>query len=148
MASLSDSQAAGPIRQLWGGALTASIPQSYLDVSTIREVPDAQEVFLERDGLVSISLDLLSREQVDAQTDEVVANGHVDGDFSTATDVLETRNRLAVRAHVEDICPQGSMTSQIESVEVPGFEYVSNFHNLRQIHRLHLILRHASCTNL
>lgn len=46
---------------LFGGALPCSLPTTFLDVSELRQVPDTQEVFLERDGFTSIVFDVLER---------------------------------------------------------------------------------------
>ena len=68
--------------ELYGGAIQADIPQNFLDVkydligppshhvsfspnskssSNIREVPDTQEVFLDKDGFTSVIFDILER---------------------------------------------------------------------------------------
>ncbi|KAF2397942.1 Mog1p/PsbP-like protein [Trichodelitschia bisporula] len=46
---------------LFGGALTANLPRDFADVSTIRQVPDNQEVFLHTTGLTSIIFDITER---------------------------------------------------------------------------------------
>lgn len=66
---------------LFGGALTASLPPSFTDVSTLRQVPDNQEVFVQSTGLSSISVDLLARvapPEHDVHSDEDALAVHVD----------------------------------------------------------------------
>ena len=46
---------------LFGGAITASIPSTYTDVSAIRQVPDHQEVWLDSEGFTSIVVEILER---------------------------------------------------------------------------------------
>lgn len=46
---------------LFGGALIADLPSSFADVSTIRQVPDNQEVYLDKDGFTSIIFDITER---------------------------------------------------------------------------------------
>ncbi|KAL5598498.1 hypothetical protein BROUX41_003565 [Berkeleyomyces rouxiae] len=46
---------------LYGGAIVADLPAGYVDVSTIRSVPDHQEVFLDSDGFTSIVIELNER---------------------------------------------------------------------------------------
>jgi len=46
---------------LFGGALIADLPSNFADVSTIRQVPDNQEVFLDKDGFTSIIFDITER---------------------------------------------------------------------------------------
>jgi len=46
---------------LFGGALIADLPSTFADVSTIRQVPDNQEVYLDKDGFTSIIFDVTER---------------------------------------------------------------------------------------
>ncbi|CCK68462.1 Ran GTPase-binding protein MOG1 KNAG_0B00130 [Huiozyma naganishii CBS 8797] len=74
--------------QLYGGAVSTVVPDGFLDVSLLREVPDTQEVYVNSrtaaevaqctDGLgedESILVDLLQR--VDADSDEEALRVHV-----------------------------------------------------------------------
>ena len=56
-------------KRLFGGALSASLPQTYIDTSNLRQIPDNQEVYLEADGFASITFDLLER-VTDRSSDE------------------------------------------------------------------------------
>ncbi|KAL8655315.1 MAG: hypothetical protein Q9210_000946 [Variospora velana] len=47
--------------ELFGGAITADIPNSYVDVSNIREVPDHQEIYLDASGFSSIIIEIAER---------------------------------------------------------------------------------------
>jgi len=46
---------------LFGGALIVDLPSTFADVSTIRQVPDHQEVYLDKDGFTSIIFDITER---------------------------------------------------------------------------------------
>ncbi|EPE25981.1 Mog1p/PsbP-like protein [Glarea lozoyensis ATCC 20868] len=46
---------------LFGGALIVDLPSNFADVSTIRQVPDHQEVYLDKDGFTSIIFDIVER---------------------------------------------------------------------------------------
>jgi len=46
---------------LFGGALIVELPSTFADVSTIRQVPDHQEVYLDKDGFTSIIFDITER---------------------------------------------------------------------------------------
>ncbi|PHH56234.1 Ran guanine nucleotide release factor [Ceratocystis fimbriata CBS 114723] len=46
---------------LYGGAIIVDLPQSYIDVSNIRTVPDHQEVFIDSNGLTSIVFEINER---------------------------------------------------------------------------------------
>mmetsp|Transcript_9351 Transcript_9351/g.11644 ORF Transcript_9351/g.11644 Transcript_9351/m.11644 type:complete len:154 (-) Transcript_9351:1206-1667(-) len=69
--------------ELYGGAVTTSLPDGIVDVSDMRQVPDNQEVFIieEGDNDISIIFDLL--EQVDAGDINTALKMHID-------DMLET----------------------------------------------------------
>ncbi|KAK8156470.1 hypothetical protein BKA80DRAFT_138111 [Phyllosticta citrichinensis] len=75
--------------ELYGGAITVELPAAFADVSTIRQVPDNQEVYLERDGFTSVIFDIMERvEQSQAANDEEALKFHYSdmvGDSNDAT---------------------------------------------------------------
>ncbi|KAH8653329.1 hypothetical protein BX600DRAFT_75332 [Xylariales sp. PMI_506] len=46
---------------LFGGALICDLPTHFADVSKLREVPDNQEVFIDKDGFTTIIFDITER---------------------------------------------------------------------------------------
>lgn len=46
---------------LYGSAITVDLPSSYADVSNFRQIPDHQEVFLDKNGFTSIIFDITER---------------------------------------------------------------------------------------
>lgn len=67
----------GAMRGLYGGAISAVLPDTFADVSAIREVPDHQEVFLGMQGSegreTSLIVELLERDDaLERRTDEDV----------------------------------------------------------------------------
>lgn len=75
---------------LFGGALIADLPSTFADVSTIRQVPDNQEVYLDKDGFTSIIFDITERVGLPgsgAATDGAAMTTHlediVDSDIDT-----------------------------------------------------------------
>ncbi|KAI1385321.1 Mog1p/PsbP-like protein [Hypoxylon trugodes] len=46
---------------LYGGALICDLPANFADVSNIRQVPDNQEVYIDKDGFTSIIFDIAER---------------------------------------------------------------------------------------
>lgn len=46
---------------LFGGALESALPDNFADVSKLRQVPDNQEVFIDKDGFTSIIFDITER---------------------------------------------------------------------------------------
>ncbi|KAK5126300.1 hypothetical protein LTR85_010536 [Meristemomyces frigidus] len=55
--------------ELFGGAITVALPDTFADVSEIRQVPDHQEVWLERDGFTSVVFEVLERVEKDDDVD-------------------------------------------------------------------------------
>lgn len=60
---------------LFGGAITANLPSGFADVSTIRQVPDHQEVYLAANGFASIIFDITER-VTEPQTDQEALGYH------------------------------------------------------------------------
>ncbi|KAG5951419.1 hypothetical protein E4U53_003124 [Claviceps sorghi] len=46
---------------LYGGAIVCDLPEKFADVSKLREVPDNQEVWIDKDGFTSIIFDITER---------------------------------------------------------------------------------------
>ncbi|KAI0836804.1 Mog1p/PsbP-like protein [Hypoxylon sp. FL0890] len=46
---------------LYGGALIADLPSNFADVSEIRQVPDNEEVYIDKNGFTSIIFDITER---------------------------------------------------------------------------------------
>ena len=49
-------------RELFGGAITIMLPETFEDVSILREIPDHQEVFVDKDSEVSLIVELLEHD--------------------------------------------------------------------------------------
>jgi hypothetical protein len=49
------------VAPLFGAAITCYLPNTFADVSALREVPDNQEVWLDTQGFTSVVVDLLER---------------------------------------------------------------------------------------
>ncbi|KAK3060593.1 hypothetical protein LTS18_008203 [Coniosporium uncinatum] len=63
--------------ELFGGAIAVDLPSNFADVSTIRQVPDNQEVYLDTNGFTSVMFDILERvAEPDAATDEAALKFH------------------------------------------------------------------------
>ncbi|CCC12178.1 hypothetical protein SMACR_05916 [Sordaria macrospora] len=46
---------------LFGGAIVCDLPEHFADVSRLRQVPDNQEVYIDKDGFTSIIVDITER---------------------------------------------------------------------------------------
>ncbi|KAL1306017.1 hypothetical protein AAFC00_004147 [Neodothiora populina] len=82
---------------LYGGAIRADLPTNFGDVSDIRQVPDTQEVFLDKDGFTSIVFDILERvgEEENCKTDLEALKYHLEDiveDDTEGTQVWETNS--------------------------------------------------------
>lgn len=85
-------------RELFGGAITVTLPSSLVDASDLRQIPDTQEVFLSPSSGVSIIFEVLER--VAATDPEEAAKFHFEAlahdnsaSNATVTDVAVTTKR-------------------------------------------------------
>ncbi|OJD38093.1 ran-interacting mog1 protein [Diplodia corticola] len=87
--------------QLYGGAITVELPSVFGDVSLIREVPDTQEVWLDRDGFTSVIFDLTERvDESQASSDEEALKYHLQDmvdDSNDATHCWQTSAAVLAR---------------------------------------------------
>ncbi|KAF3763796.1 Mog1p/PsbP-like protein [Cryphonectria parasitica EP155] len=56
---------------LFGGAIESDLPANFADVSKLRQVPDNQEVFIDKDGFTSIIFDITERVGRPGSSDEI-----------------------------------------------------------------------------
>ena len=52
----------GALKGLFGGAIQVKIPNTFDDISTVRQVPDHQEVFVDKNSETSIIIELLAHD--------------------------------------------------------------------------------------
>jgi len=88
--------------KLFGGAILCDIPSNFADVSTIRQVPDNQEVFLDKDGFTSIVFDITERvgpagsdEKIDGTAMTIHLEEIVDDDLDTVKVWSMTRTEFS-----------------------------------------------------
>ncbi|KAK5173075.1 uncharacterized protein LTR77_003197 [Saxophila tyrrhenica] len=99
---------------LFGGAIAASLPSTYADVSEIRQVPDNQEVYLDTNGFASIVVDILERvEKPDTEALQFHLSDIVDEDAS------ETKVWTTAEAHLANL-PQGTPAYTLFATSPPG----------------------------
>ncbi|BGP54067.1 hypothetical protein JCM8202_003067 [Rhodotorula sphaerocarpa] len=58
-------------RELYGGAISCSIPANYVDASDLRQVPDTQEVFMAPDSDLSLIVEVLELVKDDGAEDDL-----------------------------------------------------------------------------
>ncbi|KAI9772560.1 MAG: hypothetical protein M1835_006266 [Candelina submexicana] len=83
---------------LFGGAMVADLPSGFADVSDIRQVPDNQEVYLDKDGFTSIIIDITERVD-DSLSDEAALRFHF-------KDVVESGEGVKVWSTAATTCSQ------------------------------------------
>jgi len=77
---------------LFGGALIVDLPSNFADVSTIRQVPDHQEVYLDKDGYTSIIFDITERVGLpgsSAAIDGTALTSHLEDIVDSDDDVVQ-----------------------------------------------------------
>jgi len=80
---------------LFGGALIVDLPTTFADVSTIRQVPDHQEVYLDKDGFTSIIFDITERVGLSGSgpaVDGAALTTHLEDIVDSDTDTVKVWN--------------------------------------------------------
>ncbi|KAK4098085.1 Mog1p/PsbP-like protein [Parathielavia hyrcaniae] len=94
---------------LFGGALECELPDKFADVSTIRQVPDNQEVYIDKDGFTSIIFDITQR--VDAPGEGLERDGraltiHLEDLVGEDADTVKVWNTTETQfSHLDDDTP-------------------------------------------
>eukprot|EP01113_Clastostelium_recurvatum_P049509 TRINITY_DN9183_c0_g1_i2.p1 TRINITY_DN9183_c0_g1~~TRINITY_DN9183_c0_g1_i2.p1 ORF type:complete len:195 (+),score=35.93 TRINITY_DN9183_c0_g1_i2:80-664(+) len=88
------------LRPLFGGAMEASIPPRFLDLSDIRQTPDNQEVLVDGDSEQSVIVEILSL--ADEAPADQFASWHfqqlAEDNSATSSQILNTFNLTAEQA--------------------------------------------------
>ncbi|GME35826.1 DNA ligase ATP-dependent [Neofusicoccum parvum] len=75
---------------LFGGAIVVDLPAGFADVSSIRQVPDNQEVYLDANGFSSVIFDLTERlDESQASSDEEALKYHFQDIVGDSNDVTQ-----------------------------------------------------------
>jgi hypothetical protein len=101
---------------LFGGAITVDLPAYYLDASTIRPVPDNQEVFVRADnsaGQTSIIFDLLEYVEPSNNNNSTASTAST----TSHTPSIEDTDQAALDTHLADIITT-STTGEDDAVQV------------------------------
>ncbi|OCH95625.1 Mog1p/PsbP-like protein [Obba rivulosa] len=117
-------------RELFGGAITATLPTKLIDASDLRQVPDTQEVFLYPDSGVSIIVEVLQSVELTNPLD--VARFHFD---SLAHD-NDAEKRVVEEAN---IIPNGTDHETPKPVVLSGIQSVRKF-NKATLDEVHILL--------
>lgn len=94
---------------LFGGALEAELPDNFADVSKLRQVPDNQEVFIDKDGFTSIIFDITERVGTAGSSDEIDGRAltiHLEELVGTDADTVKVWNSTETQfSKLEYVCP-------------------------------------------
>ncbi|KAF2237459.1 Mog1p/PsbP-like protein [Viridothelium virens] len=108
--------------ELFGGAITADYPNTFIDVSDLRQVPDHQEVYIDANGLTSIIVDILERQPSEmCSDDEEVAINHLK-DITNDHDLMHTKIWTAGAAQFSKIPNTSPVLSLFATEPVPSLQ--------------------------
>ncbi|KAI0803453.1 Mog1p/PsbP-like protein [Xylaria sp. FL0064] len=93
---------------LFGGALVCDLPTNFADVSQLRQVPDNQEVYIDKDGFTSIIIEINERVGEDGSSAEIDGRAlttHLEEIVGNDVDRLKVWNTTPTQfsKHSEDI---------------------------------------------
>jgi hypothetical protein len=83
--SYASPSSSSSLRDLYGGAITITLPDSFKDVSDLRPVPDHQEVYLDQHTSASFIIEILNYE--DSITNDMAASYYFD-DLAQSNQVI------------------------------------------------------------
>ena len=96
-------------RPLFGGALTLDVPSTWTDASTLRELPDHQEVFVDNESLRSIIVEILQHVPAAATGKFDTPAGYFFHDLAEANEAAEGGGGASPSPRVERVldidCP-------------------------------------------
>jgi len=97
-------------RELFGGAITATLPANVIDASDIRQIPDTQELFLFSESDISIILEVLERVEVEDPTEAIKFHfNSIAHDNDAQTAVVHAVEQVPTTSVDTDIIPGASI---------------------------------------
>ncbi|KAI1915675.1 hypothetical protein LOZ58_000101 [Ophidiomyces ophidiicola] len=124
---------------LFGGALTAEIPNVFKDMSNVRPIPDNQEVFASSVSDTNIIIELVERLERDSEAARVplvrILGRESLGNLSD--------DEFAILAHMHDICKANQ--ERFELVEAPKLCTVQHIPDPSYLCKLKLVSRMVIC---
>jgi hypothetical protein len=94
---------------LFGGALVCDLPEKFADVSKLRQVPDNQEVYIDKDGFTSIIFDITERVGPSGgglETDGRALTTHLEELVGDDTDTVKVWNTTETQfSHLDENIP-------------------------------------------
>ncbi|KXG53029.1 Mog1/PsbP, alpha/beta/alpha sandwich [Penicillium griseofulvum] len=107
-------------QEFFGGAIRGVVPQGWIDSSTLREVPDHQELWLSPTTLSNLIIEINQRvPQAEALSTYATLNHQqptaAPGSGSAAPATAETVDQAAALYHLHDLCDEGDTMQVIKS---------------------------------
>ncbi|KAJ5476544.1 Mog1/PsbPalpha/beta/alpha sandwich [Penicillium sp. IBT 31633x] len=98
-------------QEFFGGAIRGVVPQGWIDASTLREVPDHQELWLSPSTLSNLIIEINQRvPQAEALSTLAILGQQptaTPGSGSAASAAEETIDQAAALYHLHDLCDEG-----------------------------------------
>ncbi|KAJ5814727.1 hypothetical protein N7474_006504 [Penicillium riverlandense] len=98
-------------QDFFGGAIRGVVPQGWIDGSTLREVPDHQELFLSPTTLSTLIIEINQRVPRDEALSTLTMLDHqqppLHGSSTSNTASTETIDQAAALYHLHDVCEEG-----------------------------------------
>ncbi|KAI9209443.1 uncharacterized protein BJ171DRAFT_595177 [Polychytrium aggregatum] len=129
-------------RALYGGAITAYIPDSFVDASTMREIPDHQEVYVDVDTDQSIIVELL--DYLTDKSDLEAANYHF-WELASDNSATDASQVISIRAINNSELPNLSASMGIDGFQaiiIHGIQRIAKFkeHSSNAYNQVHIYL--------
>ncbi|CAP97707.1 Pc22g04190 [Penicillium rubens Wisconsin 54-1255] len=107
-------------QEFFGGAIRGVVPQGWIDSSTLREVPDHQELWLSPTTLSNLIIEINQRVPQAEALSTFAALDHqqpttAPGSGSAASATTETVDQAAALYHLHDLCDEGDTMQVIKS---------------------------------
>lgn len=121
---------------LFGGTITCVLPDTFEDVSSFRQVPDHQEVFVDKNSDMSFILEIL--QSADSLKDSDAASFHFN-DLATCNEAEEVQIHSSAVMNAKEVLP--AMNGQFSVCALTGSQKVKKFRSEdASLDRVHIFL--------
>ncbi|RWA08575.1 hypothetical protein EKO27_g6542 [Xylaria grammica] len=113
---------------LFGGALVCDLPKRFADVSRLREVPDNQEVYIDKEGFSSIIIEINERVGDEGSTPEIDGRAlttHLEEVVGEDIEGLKVWNTTPTQFSKLDSTPANPCASRAHSEDIPAYTLIA-----------------------
>ena len=104
--------------QLYGGAARCEVPSDWIDASTLRDVPNNQEVFVDESGSTSVIIEIL---EFQAAVNDVEAGRFFFNDMAHADGAVSIQiNEPGYKLGEADFLGTRAVTCSVQGIQVKG----------------------------